>query len=287
MTPDSDARLRGGADADWQPDFSVIVPTYGRPEYLDRAIESILSQSLQDFEIVVVDDCSPAPVSPSSTDPRIRLIRAKQNGGPAAARNLGVEHARGRYLAFLDDDDIWLQSRLALAREGLRQAPVAVCWQYPGKGRLLDGKVYDTILDGTVPQLGATALHRRAWHPMPTDMRSGEDAVWWVETARRHPVKTIAQQGLDIRRTGEKARAHEIEARIIGNQAVISVLDDYFSGHPVALAHRWLKQGRWHGMLGDWKASRRAYLRAFRVDPSTIPLKAWARTLVGNRRSSQ
>src|SRR6476661_2260120 len=98
------------------PTFTVIVPTYGRPEFLADALASIVAQSFADFECIVVDDASPEPAS-LPADSRLRVIRREFNGGPPAARNTGIEAARGRYVAFLDDDDVWTRRRLEDALE--------------------------------------------------------------------------------------------------------------------------------------------------------------------------
>jgi glycosyltransferase involved in cell wall biosynthesis len=100
------------------PLFSVIVPVYNRAEVLGEAIESVLAQSEQDFEIIVVDDGSrddPKRVVEKFDDPRIRF-RSQQNRGGGAARNAGIDLARGRYVAFLDSDDHYLPTHLEAMR---------------------------------------------------------------------------------------------------------------------------------------------------------------------------
>jgi GT2 family glycosyltransferase len=90
------------------PRASVIVPTYNRGDALGRAIESVLRQELEDLELIVVDDCSTddtESVVESYDDPRVRYLRHETNRGGSAARNTGIEHASGEYVAFLDDDD--------------------------------------------------------------------------------------------------------------------------------------------------------------------------------------
>jgi len=97
------------------PFFSVIIPVYNRAAPLRRAIESVRAQSCQDFEIVVVDDGSsddPRIVLEAFADPRIRFI-AQPNGGGGKARNTAIDHARGRFIAPLDSDDIFLPHHLA------------------------------------------------------------------------------------------------------------------------------------------------------------------------------
>jgi GT2 family glycosyltransferase len=91
------------------PFFTVIVPTHGRPLLLLETLGSILSQSFKDFEVIVIDDCSPQDPTEAilALDASIRVFRQPTNQGPGAARNVGISNARGSYVAFLDDDDLW------------------------------------------------------------------------------------------------------------------------------------------------------------------------------------
>ena len=100
---------------------SVIIPTYLRPEYLGRALDCILAQTYQNLDIIVVDDNEPDSEARLKTegtmegylkDPRIRYIKNKKNMGGSAARNVGIEAARGEYLAFLDDDDTYYPEKI-------------------------------------------------------------------------------------------------------------------------------------------------------------------------------
>jgi glycosyltransferase involved in cell wall biosynthesis len=99
------------------PRFSVVMPLFQRPEQGQRAIESVLSQSFADFELVVVDDGSPQPFrlpASAETDGRVRLIRHSENRGPSAARNSGAATARGEWVAWIDSDDCWHSDKLAI-----------------------------------------------------------------------------------------------------------------------------------------------------------------------------
>jgi glycosyltransferase involved in cell wall biosynthesis len=92
-----------------QPLVSVIIPTYNYAGYIADALESILAQTVRDFEVLVVDDGSTdntREVVGRFTDARVRLLR-KENGGTASARNAGRKVARGAYIAWLDADDLW------------------------------------------------------------------------------------------------------------------------------------------------------------------------------------
>lgn len=95
---------------------SVVIPTYGRPDFLGDAIRSVVHQTYTPIELIVVDDCSPDPIEPIVNEidttalQRTEVIRHQQNRGANAARNTGIEAATGGVIAFLDDDDRWEQS---------------------------------------------------------------------------------------------------------------------------------------------------------------------------------
>lgn len=94
---------------------SVILPTHNRADFLKIAIESILKQSYQNFEIIVVaDSCTDntEDIVKNFVDDRIFFFKTPSNLGGAGARNLGLDHAKGEYIAFLDDDDEWLENKL-------------------------------------------------------------------------------------------------------------------------------------------------------------------------------
>lgn len=111
------------------PEVSVIIPTYNREHTLKRAIESVLSQTFKDFELIIVDDCSiddTKDLVEGFRDERIVYVRHEQNVGPAAARNTGIKRARSQLIAFLDSDDEWLPEKLRLQVEFLKGAPSSV-----------------------------------------------------------------------------------------------------------------------------------------------------------------
>jgi glycosyltransferase involved in cell wall biosynthesis len=109
------AAVNSEAAAASAPLVSVIIPTFNRAGVLYYALHSILNQTLQDFEVFVVDDAS-TDATPELieyfNDPRIHYIRFSTNKKAAAARNAGMQRARGKYIAFLDSDDEWLPSKL-------------------------------------------------------------------------------------------------------------------------------------------------------------------------------
>jgi teichuronic acid biosynthesis glycosyltransferase TuaG len=99
------------------PLVSVIMPAFNAETYIQESIESALAQTVGDIEVLVADDASTDRTRDlvdelGRRDPRIRLLRTEQRGGPAAARNRAIKVASGRYISFLDSDDIWLAHKL-------------------------------------------------------------------------------------------------------------------------------------------------------------------------------
>ncbi|MBC1985365.1 glycosyltransferase family 2 protein [Listeria booriae] len=95
---------------------SVIMPCYNAEEVIGKSIESVLAQTYEDLQLIIVDDCSTdqtaAKVLPYLQDERILFIQLPQNAGVAQARNVGMQHSLGRFIAFLDSDDLWMTEKL-------------------------------------------------------------------------------------------------------------------------------------------------------------------------------
>lgn len=99
------------------PKVSIVMPIYGVEKFVGAAIESVLAQTHDDFEFIIVDDLSPdrsLEICQSYSDPRINIISHKENRGLAGARNTGIRAATGSYIALLDSDDMWEPNKLEL-----------------------------------------------------------------------------------------------------------------------------------------------------------------------------
>lgn len=113
-----------------QPLVSVITPAYNSERFMEDAIESVQRQTYTKWEMIIVDDGSsdrtPEIIKTyQKKDDRIQLIQLKKNSGPAVARNIAFEHARGRYLAFLDADDQWMPNKLERQLQFMQQRQIA------------------------------------------------------------------------------------------------------------------------------------------------------------------
>ena len=111
------------------PDFSIVIPVFNRVIPLQRAVESVLAQSYDNFEIIIVDDGSGANISENIyrltqqySDSRITLLRHDNNKNGAAARNTGIKAAQSRFLCLLDSDDYWLPNKLQLVKDCIQDS---------------------------------------------------------------------------------------------------------------------------------------------------------------------
>lgn len=162
------------------PFVSVVIPTYNRAHLISRALQSVLCQTFSDYEIVVVDDGSTdhtLEVIKAFQDTRIEYVRLERNRGPSLARNVGIQAARGEWIAFLDSDDEWLPRKLELqvARlEGTNDSHATVvyclCDQYDGSlkrtvpsiDRLHEGDVFDHLLRNRRPPTASAFVVKRS-----------------------------------------------------------------------------------------------------------------------------
>lgn len=183
---------------------SIIVPVYRAESYIAETLEMVNGQTYQDWELILVDDCSPdnsaeiiqdmmQKLNTASKPERIRLIRKPRNEGAAKARNTGLELAEGRYIAFLDADDIWLPRKLEkeLAFMEEKQAAFAfTAYEFGDEKARGTGKIvavppqltYKKALSRTVifttTVMFDTEKIQKELLRMPT-VESEDTATWW------------------------------------------------------------------------------------------------------------
>jgi glycosyltransferase involved in cell wall biosynthesis len=267
------------------PLVSVIVPTRDRPALLAEALASLRTQSVADFECIVVDDAGNEPAA-LPDDARFRLVRRPEAGGPAQARNTGIEHARGRCVAFLDDDDVYLPERLALGVEALRHAPVGVClWAQldqpglPVAPLALEGDVSASLFEHPVqPLLGTCTVERAALPLFSPGFRTAEDKEWWVRLCQAQRVATVPRIGLLHRRGRRERTTNGALTRLRGRVQLLEQHADYFGARPRAAAFQWLRNGVLARQLGEDALARRALAASLRARPSLAAAlqMAWA-----------
>lgn len=275
---DKRASAIGGAEG--EPLFSVLIATYARPDYLREAVASVLEQTVDDLECIVVDDAGHPPARVPD-DSRVRLVRRAVNGGQAASYNTGLAHARGRYLAFLDDDDRYTPERLAIALEGFKRAPLVVCRSrvmgQVSRGRsrprrTLEGDVSAVIRDQMTPIPGQTAVERPVALPFDERFRASTDVEWWIRMAQQVRVATVDRTGLLYRRHEGVRYINDRGQRVRDHLMMLEVHADYFAAHPRGAAFHLQQIGARALRTGDYSTATSVLVRSLMRRPGARTL---------------
>lgn len=115
------------------PLVSVIMPAFNAEDFIEAAVNSVVSQKYSNWELFIIEDASPdATLSRAEelakTDPRIKLLRNEENSGAGISRNKGIKAAQGDFIAFLDADDLWKPNKLQIQLEKMQEQNVSVCF---------------------------------------------------------------------------------------------------------------------------------------------------------------
>lgn len=227
--------------------ITVVIPLYNKADSIATALDSVLIQTYQDFEVIVVDDGSRdggAAVVEGYTDARIRLIH-QENAGVSAARNKGVAEAKGEYVAFLDADDEWMPEFLAeivaLQQEFpicKAQATTYVQHMYGEKHGIILKKIpfsgdhgvltnYFEVATHSNPPVwtGAVCIERALLQELggfPLGIKSGEDLLTWARMATRthwaYSLKPYAIFNMEGYNKNERPKRIPADIDVVGNE---------------------------------------------------------------------
>lgn len=191
-----------------QPLVSVVIPFYSGLNWLKEALDSVLDQTYKNIEILVINDGSKENIKDVAMkyDAAIKLIN-KENGGPASARNLGVENSSGKYIAFLDSDDLWLPNKLSKQISEMEsnsyvwsQHSYEMFWDKSDRSKVIDtsiyfGNVYRDCFISFKIQTSCVVVLRKVLIDenirFPLDKRYGQDAALYKQIAKKHPIGCI------------------------------------------------------------------------------------------------
>ena len=234
--------------------ISVIIPAYNAERTILETITSVQQQTFSDFEIIVINDGSTdrtLELLNSVEDPRLKIF-SYSNGGLPVARNRGISHATGEFIAFLDADDLWTPDKLELQLAALQQHPeagVAYSWTYfmeEKEGSLsfkgcepvfFEGNVYANLLVGDFIYNGSNTLIRKqaieSTGEFDPTLKSCEDWDYWLRLAARwHFVVVRKHQILYRRSSGVMSSKVEVM-----KQACLIVLEKAYRAAPPELQY--------------------------------------------------
>ena len=280
--------------------FSIVVPAYNYAHTLRRAVESVLEQPGDDYELLVIND--------GSTDETEKILAAlhaehsglfryltTENKGLAATRNLGIDQTTGEYLVFLDADDAFCEDALSLLRDVVKSRP--------GLGMAVGGHIsvddrdrHTSVPPPSIPESplervkhylldkkislsnGAVAMHRDVFksYKYPENFRNSEDLSMFVHVLANYPVAGVPGNVCYVYKHGDSLRHNVSIAKSIG----LDVVDEVFSaerlpGEIMALKdlfaiQRLLSLSRTCFLAGDKKSCRTFFRQALKRDWSVI-----------------
>ncbi len=195
-----------------KPKVSVVIPTYNRARLISRAIQSVLNQSYQNLEIIIVDDGSMDNTEDtvrSFKDVRIVYIRHEINKGASAARNTGIKASRGEYIAFQDSDDEWFPDKLDHQMKAFNNGPSKLGIVYCGFYRIesdkktyipgdniaqKEGDIHNELLKGNFIGTPAVLIKKECFENIKyfdENIPALEDWELWIELSKYYSFKYI------------------------------------------------------------------------------------------------
>lgn len=207
------------------PKVTVVITTYNSMAYLPETLESVLGQTFTDFEVLLVDDGSTDSTvqwASELVDSRVRLI-TQENQGVCVARNTGIAHAGGEYVAFLDSDDLWEPTKLEKQVRCFEDNPalgLVHTWlalideQGNLTGRVLasnaEGDVWEQLVQKNTVACSSTMVRRCCFEELggfDSNLRVAEDWDMWIRIANRYPLALIKEPLVRYRqRTNSKSK---------------------------------------------------------------------------------
>jgi glycosyltransferase involved in cell wall biosynthesis len=263
--------------------ISVVIPTYNRSEYIQRAVQSVLLQTYSDLEVIIIDDGSDDDTVPVvnelvRTDPRVRLIEHSLRKGAQAARNTGIRAAQGEWIAFLDSDDQWLphslEIRLKVAREEGSKVVHSECYVIREDGnvkplgvRPMAGRIYRHVLAHPGPVFPALLVAKEALEKIGY---LDEQIVSWQEwdaairLAKHYPFSFVAEPTFIYDCRGTDTISKNILRDALGYEQIVRkhILAILLHAGPRALARHYRLAASRYQRAGDQRAVQRCTLLA-------------------------
>lgn len=279
-----------------EPLISIVLPTHNRALTIVRAVNSVLDQSYRNIELIVVDDASTdssLELLGQIDDPRLHILKQSQCGGAASARNRGVAHAKGEYLAFQDSDDYWLPEKLAkqvklIARQ---REPLGLVYcsalRIHGQGRQvnfipfnmskqIEGNIHSNLLARNFIWTQTWLLKRELFDALggfDAKIKRLEDWDFVLRLSKQYPIGCVAEPMVMIYDTaGSLVNQDELYADDM--RQLLANHPESFNGQPRVLATHLRAVGYRYCLYRSPAEGRVWFRRAIKAYP--VAVRAWA-----------
>lgn len=277
------------------PKISIIIPAYNAMDYLPETIKSVLNQTIDDFEAIIVNDGSSDDIEnwfSNLKDHRVKLISQK-NKGLAEARNTGIAIARGEYVAFLDADDLWKPTKLAKQLQVMEEYPevgLVYTWvalinersEFTGRvfQNYAEGNVWQQLIERNIVECGSVAMVRLScfdsvgiFDRQLSSFNNGEDWDMWLRIASVYPFKVVKEPLVYYRQLSTSAsrnwEAMEKSFNIVLEKAFANAPPNllYLQGRGYGLANLCLAWKVLQSRDSDYKKAKHFYQQALVHNP--------------------
>lgn len=213
-----------------EPLVSIITPVYNAERFLSDTIKSVQNQIYKNWEILLIDDCSKDNSAQiikefQKYDNRIKYIKLKKNSGASVSRNEGIRNAKGRFIAFVDSDDIWKPEKLEIQIKYMLKENLGftfTSYRYMKENGELTNKIakapskinYNGLLKNTIIGCSTVVIDREIvdYFEMPL-VRRGQDTATWLQILRKEKYAYGIEQDLvNYRLVGESLSSNKIKA---------------------------------------------------------------------------
>jgi glycosyltransferase involved in cell wall biosynthesis len=286
---------------------SVVIPTHDRRAFLSRAVQSVVQQTHKPLEILIVDDASPTPVEPSWFAPMpdqvsLRVLRHPHSRGPAAARNAGITASAGAWIAFLDDDDYWEPTKIAVQFAALRRSTnpdlLATACQmtlvdehqrttghtdFPTiKSEIIAGMVFaDRNLNPSTLLVSKYAFTEVG--PFEPALPTAEDRQWLLRYLIRFDIQVINQYLTNYTQHRGPSLTSNFDAMLKGEESFADFIRNHTAqlgvNHRRAMAYRFAKLGNEYMLARRWGEGLKHFIKGLGNSPTEY--RAWAGLIAG------
>lgn len=268
------------------PKVSIIIPTYNRSDILCRAVRSIISQTYDDFELIIIDDAS-TDDTPNAIgaidDNRIIYHRKIKNEGGARARNTGMALASGDYIAFLDSDDEWMPEKLEKQVSLMERSEAFVTytgfiiWNDKTKEVIEErhpkwsGDILDELLKWNCVGTTSTIMVRRECFEtvggFDENMPQSQDWEMWIRLAKEYRFDYIEEMLCRYYVHSGSQITDDVTKELRAREMLLAKHIDLISGSPCAHAHHLARIGILKAVTHQIGEGRRDICRALSLDP--------------------
>ncbi len=265
------------------PLVSVVIPTCNREEMLKRALASVQAQTFSDFEVIVVDDGAGTSAMLPVSDPRFRYIKNTQKKGGAGSRNVGIQSAKGEYVAFLDDDDMWMPEKLFITLDALQRASEKAVFVYTSVTNQYENRKEVTEApEGEVNQLeralrkfngfltSTLVVKKNAFNEVggfDESLPSHQEPDLIIRISQKYDGVGINMPLTCMTMTPREHIGGSLERRIMGRTMLLDKHKTLFEARPKVLAYHLFRIGLWQRDMGRQKDAKSSFKKALMVSP--------------------